>query len=166
MSETVPLKRLILRAALRSVTPMVARLVSVSEDTELTDLHDVFQQVLGWSGRLGYSFQIHGQEFNSFRRRSRSKSLRKFRLHRQEKFLYVYDLLEMWEWELRVMDIQQGLAEEPEPLLPGWTRRCAPGRLRWAPRLSADAQTSAGGHDRQRSGVGGGNDSVTGRYSS
>jgi hypothetical protein len=102
MSETVPLKRLILRAALRSVSPMLARLVSVSEDTELTDLHDVFQQVLGWSGQLGYSFRIHGQEFNSFRRCSRSKSLREFRLHRQEKFLYVYDFLGMWEWELRV----------------------------------------------------------------
>ena len=119
MSETVPLKRLILRAVLRSVSPMVSRLISVSDDTELTDLHDVFQQVLGWSGQLGYSFRIHGQEFNSFRRRSRSKSLREFRLHRQEKFLYVYDLLEMWEWELRVMDIQQGVAEDPEPLCLG-----------------------------------------------
>ncbi|HZC82460.1 MAG TPA: hypothetical protein VE222_12235 [Nitrospiraceae bacterium] len=119
MSETVPLKRLILRAVLRNVSPMVARLMSVSDDTELTDLHDVFQQVLGWSGQLGYSFQIHGQEFNSFRRRSRSKSLREFRLHRQEKFLYVYDLLEMWEWEFRVMDIQQDVAEGPEPLCLG-----------------------------------------------
>jgi hypothetical protein len=53
---------------------------------------------LGWSGQLGYFFRIHGQEFNSFRRHSRSKSLREFRLHRQEKFLYVYDFLGMWEW--------------------------------------------------------------------
>jgi hypothetical protein len=40
-------------------------------------------------------------------------------LHRQEKFLYVYDLLEMWEWEFRVMDIQQDVAEDPEPLCLG-----------------------------------------------
>ena len=46
---------------------MVARLISVCDDTELSDLHDVFQQVLGWSGDLGYSFRIHGKEFNSFR---------------------------------------------------------------------------------------------------
>jgi hypothetical protein len=32
---------------------MVARLISVSDDTELSDLHDVFLQVLGWSGELG-----------------------------------------------------------------------------------------------------------------
>ena len=99
MSATIPFKRLILRAVLRDVSPMVARLISVSDDTELSDLHDVFQHVMGWSGDLGYSFRIHGQEFNSFRRRTRSKSLREFRLHRQEKFLYICDLLDMWEWE-------------------------------------------------------------------
>jgi hypothetical protein len=46
MSATIPFKRLILRAVLRDVSPMVARLISVSDDTELSDLHDVFQQVL------------------------------------------------------------------------------------------------------------------------
>ena len=67
MSATIPFKRLILRAVLRDVSPMVARLISVNEDTELSDLHDVFQQVLGWGGDLGYSFRIHGKEFNSLR---------------------------------------------------------------------------------------------------
>ncbi|MBV9999938.1 MAG: hypothetical protein JO015_12605 [Verrucomicrobia bacterium] len=79
-------------------------------------MHDVLQQVLGWGGQLGYAFRIHGQEFNSFRRRSRSKPLRAFRLHRQEKFLYRYDFLDLWEWDLRVLDIQEGVAEDPEPL--------------------------------------------------
>ena len=89
MSATIPFKRLILRAVLRDVSPMVARLISVSDDTELSDFHDVFQHVMDWSGDLGYSFRIHGQEFNSFRRRTRAKTLREFRLHRQEKFLYI-----------------------------------------------------------------------------
>ena len=61
---------------------MVARLILVNEDTELSDLHDVFQQVLKKKKR-------GGKEFNSFRRRTRSKPLREFRLHRQEKFLYI-----------------------------------------------------------------------------
>ena len=99
---------------------MVARLISVNEDTELSDLHDVFQRVLGWGGDLRYSFRIHGKEFNSFRRRTRSKPLREFRLHRQEKFLYICDLLDMWEWEVRVMDIQEGAAgEDSDPLCLG-----------------------------------------------
>ena len=107
MSATIPFKRLIPRAVLRGVSPMVVRLISVSEDTELSDLHDVFQQVLGWSCDLGYSLRIHGKEFNSFRGRPRSRPLREFRLHRQEKFLYICDLLDIWEWELRVTDIQE-----------------------------------------------------------
>jgi hypothetical protein len=61
MSETVPLKRLILRAVLRNVSPMVVRLMSVSDDTELTDLHDVFHQVLGWSGQLDIPFGSMGR---------------------------------------------------------------------------------------------------------
>ena len=76
---------------------MVARLISVSDETELSDLDDVFQRVMGWSGDLGYCFRIHGKEFNSFRGRTRSRPLREFRPHRQEKFLYICDLLGMWE---------------------------------------------------------------------
>ena len=126
MSATIPFKRLILRAVLRDVSPMVARLISVCDDTELSDLHDVFQQVLGWSGDLGYSFRILGKEFNSFRGRTRSKPLREFRLHRQEKFLYICDLLDMWEWELRVMDIREKHGgRRPRCPLPGrsWRAR-------------------------------------------
>src|SRR5437764_10477602 len=119
MSATIRSKRLMLRAVLRGVSPMVVRLLSVSDDTELPDLHDAFQQVLGWSGQLGYAFRIHGQEFNSFRRRSRSKPLRAFRLHRQEKFLYRYDFLDLWEWDLRVLDIQQGVEQDPLPVCLG-----------------------------------------------
>ncbi|MBV9489853.1 MAG: plasmid pRiA4b ORF-3 family protein [Verrucomicrobia bacterium] len=119
MSATVPSKRLMLRAVLRGVSPMVVRLLSVSDDTELSALHEIFQQVLGWSGQLGHAFRIDGQEFNRFRRRSRSKPLRAFRLHRHEKFLYRYDFLDLWEWDLRVLDIQEGVEQDPLPVCLG-----------------------------------------------
>jgi hypothetical protein len=98
---------------------MVVRLLAVSDDTELTALHEIFQQVLGWSGQLGHAFRIHGQEFNSFRRRSRAQPLRAFRLHRQEKFLYRYDFLDLWEWDLRVLDVQEGVEQDPLPVCLG-----------------------------------------------
>ena len=60
---------------------MVIPLVSVSDRTDLHGLHDVFHAILGWSGDLGYLVRIHGQEFNSFRRSTRSKALRDFQLH-------------------------------------------------------------------------------------
>ncbi len=63
MPPTTPFKRLILRAVLRNVSPMVIRLVSVSDRTDLPGLHDVFHAILGWSGDLGYLVRVHGQEF-------------------------------------------------------------------------------------------------------
>jgi hypothetical protein len=72
---------------------MVIRLVSVSDHMPLPEFHDVFRMILGWNGDLGYIIRLHGQEFNSFRRKTRSKALHEFKLHRQEKFLYVCDTL-------------------------------------------------------------------------
>ena len=105
MANTVSSKRLILRAVLRQVSPMVIRLISVSDQLQLPDFHHIFRAILGWNGDLGYIIRIHGQEFNSFRRKTRSKALHEFKLHRQEKFLYICDTLHMWEWDVRVIDI-------------------------------------------------------------
>lgn len=50
---------------------MVIRLVSVSDRMPLTEFHDLFRAVLGWTGDLGYIIRVHGQECNSFRRKTR-----------------------------------------------------------------------------------------------
>jgi pRiA4b ORF-3-like protein len=92
----------------------------------------VFRTILGWNGDLGYIFRVHGQEINSFRRKTRSKALHEFKLHRQEKFLYVCDTLHMWEWEVRVLDIQEGVEGDHAPV-------CVGGRGA-APRSSAEVQ--------------------------
>ena len=55
-------------------------------------------------------------EINSFRRKTRSKALHEFKLHRQEKFLYVCDTLHMWEWDVRVLDIQEGVEGDHAPV--------------------------------------------------
>ena len=115
MAKTVSFKRLILR----QVSPMVIRLVSVSDHMPLPEFHDVFRIILGWNGDLGYIIRVHGQEFNSFRRKTRSKALHEFKLHRQEKFLYICDTLDMWEWDVRVLDIQDGVEGDYAPICVG-----------------------------------------------
>ena len=95
---------------------MVIRVVSVSDRMELAEIHDIFRTILGWSGDLGYIIRVHGQEFNSFRRKTRSKALHEFKLHRQEKFLYVCDTLHMWEWDIRVLDIEDGAEDDGMPI--------------------------------------------------
>ena len=93
MVKTPSFKRLILRAVLRQVSPMVIRLVSVANRMPLHEFHDIFRTILGWNGDLGYIVRVRGQEINSFRRKTRSKALHEFKLHRQEKFLYICDEL-------------------------------------------------------------------------
>jgi hypothetical protein len=119
MADTVSSKRLILRTVLSQVNPMVIRLVSVSDQLQLSDFHDIFRAILGWDGDLGYIIRIHGQEFNSFRRKTRSKALQEFKLHRQEKFPYICDTLHMWEWDVRVIDIQDAVEGDDLPLCLG-----------------------------------------------
>jgi Plasmid pRiA4b ORF-3-like protein len=88
---------------------MVIRLLSVPDQMGLPGFHQVIRAILGWNGDLGYIVRIHGQEFNSFRRKTRSKTLQEFKLRRQEKFLYICDTLHMWEWDIRVLDIEDGI---------------------------------------------------------
>ena len=119
MCDTHSRKRLTMRAVLRQVNPMVIRLVSVPDHMQLAKFHDIFLAILGWGGDLGYIIRIHGEEFNSFRRKNRSKTLQELKLHRQEKFLYVCDNLHMWEWDVRVIDIQNAEKQDEFPLCVG-----------------------------------------------
>src|SRR5271165_1834559 len=119
MVKTASFKRLILRVVLRQVSPMVIRLVSVADQMPLPEFHDVFRIILGWNGDLGYIIRVHVQEFNSFRRKTWSKALYEFKLHRQEKFLYVCDTLDMWEWDVRVLDIRGGVEGDHAPICVG-----------------------------------------------
>ncbi len=116
MIEKSSYKRLVLRAVLRHVSPMVIRVISVSNQMNLPDFNDVFCALLGWSGEMGYIIRVHGQEFNSFRRKVRSKALHEFKLHRQEKFLYVCDTLYKWEWDVQVLDIEDVAKEDEVPV--------------------------------------------------
>jgi pRiA4b ORF-3-like protein len=117
--------RLTLRVVLLKVSPLVARLISVPDDLLLEELHDVLQLVFGWSGQAFYNFRIHGQEIGR-RVRLRTHLLREFQLRRREKFLYTYDFLDLWEWEIRVLDIESGSAE-------AWQPRCLAGRAATPP---------------------------------
>jgi Plasmid pRiA4b ORF-3-like protein len=115
MNETTSFKRLVLRAVLRQVSPMVIRLVAISDQVDLPQFHDIFRAILGWNSDVGYLIRVHGQEFNSFHRKTRCKALHEFKLNRREEFLYVCDTLHMSEWDVRVLDIQDGAEGEHVP---------------------------------------------------
>src|ERR1039457_2338688 len=87
MSARAPFKRLILRAVLRNVSPMVIRVIAVPDSLSLHELDEVFRSVLGWEN-IGFIFHMQGLEFSSFRRATRSRTLREFQLRPGETFLY------------------------------------------------------------------------------
>jgi hypothetical protein len=109
MNPQTPFKRLILRAVLRNVSPMVIRVLAVPDSLDLSRFDEVFRAMLGWDG-LGFSFHIHGQEFSSFLRRTKrqSKTLGDFKLRQRETFLYTCGGIDLWEWELRLLDSELG----------------------------------------------------------
>jgi hypothetical protein len=47
---------------------------------------------------IGFLFRVHGQEFNSFRRATRWKTLREFQLRPRETFIHTCGAIDLWEW--------------------------------------------------------------------
>jgi hypothetical protein len=60
-----PFKRIILRAMLNDASPIVARVIAVPDDLEISDRHEVFLRIFGWAYEPGFIIRIHAQEFNS-----------------------------------------------------------------------------------------------------
>src|SRR5450755_2914990 len=121
MSARAPFKRLILRAVLRNVSPMVIRVIAVSDSLSLHELDEVFRTVLGWEN-IGFIFHMQGLEFSSFRRATRSRTLREFQLRPGETFLYTCGGIDLWEWEMRVLGQETGSEGDDAPLCLGGSR--------------------------------------------
>jgi Plasmid pRiA4b ORF-3-like protein len=117
MKTQTPFKRLILRAVLRKVSPMVIRVLAVPDYLDLASFDEVFRTLLGWDG-LGFSFHIHGQEFTSFLRRTKVHriTLRDFQLRPRETFLYTCGGLDLWEWEFRLLEVEEGGKGDDAPV--------------------------------------------------
>jgi hypothetical protein len=97
---------------------MVIRVISVPDSLDLHDFDEVFRAVLDWDN-LGFIFRVHGREFNSFHRASRSRILREFQLRPRETFLYTCGAIDLWEWELRLLDQEAGADGDDAPLCLG-----------------------------------------------
>src|SRR3954453_6839673 len=121
MADTFSFKCLILRAVLRQVSPMVIRLISVSDQLQLADFHDIFPRDsrLGWQPGLHHPHPRPGvQQFSS---KDAIQSSARTQTASTGKFLYICDTLHMWEWDIRVIDIQEAVEGDDLPV-------CAAGR--------------------------------------
>jgi hypothetical protein len=97
---------------------MVIRIVAVPDSLRLCEFDEVFCAVLG-RDNIGFLFHMHGQEFNSFRRASRPVLLREFQLRPTETFRYTCGAIDLWEWDVRLLNQERGSADDDAPLCLG-----------------------------------------------
>ena len=97
---------------------MVIRILAVPNCLDLFKFDEVFRAILGWDN-IGFLFHVHGQEFNSFRRATRSRTLREFQLRPSETFRYTCGAIELWDWEVRLLDEEPGSVNDDVPLCLG-----------------------------------------------
>ena len=114
-SPATPLSIYQLRIVLRGISPLIWRRVLVLSNTTLAHLHAILQILFAWSDEHLHSFHIHGREYGSTGASMHDVRLHELRLHRGERFRYVYDLGAYWECDIRL-----------EALLPLAPRRVYP----------------------------------------
>jgi hypothetical protein len=113
-----------LRLVLTRVSPLVWRRVLVSGDTSLSDLHRIFQILLGWSGEHLYSFRLHGQEYGtasggSVWGEAEHVRLSRFRLHPLERFTYHYNFFSGWTFDVRLERVLESDPKRTHPICTG-----------------------------------------------
>lgn len=124
MADSGPIYQL--RLVLTRVSPLIGRRVLVSGDTSLSDLHRLFQILLGWSGEHLYSFRLHGQEYGTAcggggNGEAEHVRLSHFRLHLCERFTYHYNFFSGWAFDVR---LERVLGTDPKKTYPVCTGGC------------------------------------------
>jgi hypothetical protein len=98
-----------LRITLREVSPLVWRRVLVRSDTSIAQLHDTLQIAMGWEDAHLHQFRIHGKAYGVYREcgitfadNPHRVTLADFRLRKGEKFVYEYDMGDLWQHDVRL----------------------------------------------------------------
>jgi Plasmid pRiA4b ORF-3-like protein len=97
------------RVVLQGISPLIWRRLLIRSDMSLATLHAVLQIVFAWSDEHLHAFRIHGKEYGcarvggpSFEDDLRHVPLAQLRLHRGERFTYVYNFIDYWVCDLRL----------------------------------------------------------------
>ncbi len=83
---------------------MIRRRVLVAASTTLEDLHGVFQVTMGWRSLHLHRFRIHAVHHGSWELGGEApdRMLGGFGLRRGDRFAYEYDMIDLWQHEVRI----------------------------------------------------------------
>src|SRR5215831_6350683 len=131
-ATTTPLSIYQLRIVLRGISPLIWRRVLVHSETTLAQLHAILQILFAWSDEHLHSFYIHGREYGSSGASTHAVRLHNLRLHRGERFRYVYDFGAYWECDLRLEALLPLAPRRVYPVCIGGKREAPPEDCRGA----------------------------------
>jgi len=103
----------------RGISPMIWRRVLVRSNSSLADLHEVIQLSMGWEGEHLYAFRLHGKNYGTLDGvGDRCELLSALKLRQNERFLYEYNFLTMFDvWQIEIR-FEQSLSLDSRLLYP------------------------------------------------
>jgi Plasmid pRiA4b ORF-3-like protein len=97
------------RVVVQGISPLIWRRLLLRRDMSLATLHATLQIIFAWSDVHLHCFHIHGKEYGCarvggphFEDDPRQVPLGQLRLHRGERFTYVYNFIDHWVCDLRL----------------------------------------------------------------
>jgi hypothetical protein len=121
------------RVVLQGISPLIWRRLLIRSDMSLATLHAALQVVFAWSDAYLHSFHIHGQAYGTPRLDgphidvdARHVPLAALRLHRGERFRYVYNFFDHWVCDLRLEAIVPLDPRRVYPICTGGKRAAPP----------------------------------------
>lgn len=93
-----------LKVRLLDISPMIWRRVLVPTSTTLRELHGILQVAMGWEGIHLFIFDIHAVRYGSFELFAANPDapMHQFGFRENDRFLYIYDMGDHWEHEIRI----------------------------------------------------------------
>ncbi len=101
-----------LRIALRGISPEIWRLLSISADATLNDLHQTIQGAFRWHDSHLHEFEIGGKRYEDGK--GSRTALRKL-LHVGDRALYRYDMGDDWEHDIDVVRMYEVATRRHHP---------------------------------------------------
>jgi Plasmid pRiA4b ORF-3-like protein len=121
------------RVVLQGISPLIWRRLRIRSDLSLATFHAAPQIVFAWSDTHLHAFYIHGKEYGSMRLGGpgfdvdpRCVPPAALRLHRGERFSYVYNFIDHWVCDLRLEAILPCDGRHRYPVCIGGKRAAPP----------------------------------------
>jgi hypothetical protein len=122
-----------LKITLRGLSPLIWRRLLVSAETTIAQLHSIVQTAMGWEDLHLHRFRIHGRAYGVawsgglfFADDPAQLRLSRFRLRAGERFLYEYDLGDLWQHDIRLERVLSAAPEHVYPVCMAGAGACPP----------------------------------------